>query len=71
MPGLGPPGPDLGERLLDEVQRARRGVRLEVGARAVTLDGVGQRCPGLAVGIFHSNVTSGLLTVRGRLICTL
>ena len=40
LPGLGAPGPDLDQRLLGEVQRAGRGVGLEVGAGPVALDGV-------------------------------
>src|SRR6516164_5657752 len=43
LPRLGAPGPDLGQRLLGEVQRARRRVGLEVGAGPVALDRVGQR----------------------------
>src|ERR1700728_4327475 len=43
LPGLGPPGPDLGQRLLGEVQRARGRVGLEVRPRPVPLDRVGQR----------------------------
>src|SRR5712691_2499089 len=43
LPRLGPPGPDLGEGLLDEVQRDPGGVGLEVGPGPVPLDRVGQR----------------------------
>ena len=39
-PRLGPAGVQLGQRLLDEVERRSRRVRLEVGPRAVALDGV-------------------------------
>ena len=40
LPGLGPAGPDLDQRLLGEVQRAGRGVGLEVGPGPVALDRV-------------------------------
>ena len=40
LPRLGVAGADLGQRLLDEVQRAGRGVGLEVGAGPVALDRV-------------------------------
>src|SRR6185295_6753391 len=43
LPGLRVARAHLGERLLDEVQRARGRVGLEVGAGAVALDRVGQR----------------------------
>ncbi len=39
-PGLGPAGVQLLQRLLDEVERRRRRVGLEVGPRPVALDGV-------------------------------
>ena len=39
-PGSGASGVQLGKRLLGEVERRRRGIRLEVGASAVALDRV-------------------------------
>ena len=66
LPRLGAAGADLGERLLDEVQRAGRRVGLEVGARPVALDGVAT-----TAGSSTRTSTSGLSAVFGRLICTL
>ena len=67
LPRLGAPGTDLDQRLLCEVQRARRGVGLEVGPRPVAFDA----CCSRAAGIFHSSETGPFSAVFGRLICTL
>src|SRR5262249_37668981 len=40
LPRLGVPGSLLLQRLLDEMQRPTRGVRLKISARPITLDGI-------------------------------
>ncbi len=58
--GFGPSGMEIGQCPFDEIERRRRRIGLEVGARRL------RSIVLLQAGVFHSNSTSGRFIVLGR-----